>query len=167
MSMHPTLFSCEALAIELGRDRRAIAKLLRDVPADGEVKGRPAWRLTTALQALRQREEAGRGTHGVNAACDAIERLEMELERGLACVRLEPDLGRRREMLRDVAPLVGRLDAALREGAQGFPKHEADLLAVARDQITTAGIAAVLDLGRWEMPSEDELAAAVEKEGGD
>ena len=53
MAMTPTLWSISGLAIELALDRRTIAAKLRDVPPDGQLRGHPAWRLQTALLALR------------------------------------------------------------------------------------------------------------------
>src|SRR3954454_10399000 len=40
------------LAIELTRDRRTVGDALRNIAPDGEIKGRPAWFMTTAISAL-------------------------------------------------------------------------------------------------------------------
>lgn len=53
MAMTPTLWSISGLAVELEMDRRTVAAKLRDVPPDGQLRGHPAWRLQTALLALR------------------------------------------------------------------------------------------------------------------
>src|SRR5688572_21620195 len=53
MSMTAKLWSISALAVELRMDRRTVALRLRSVPPDGQLHGKPAWRLTTALDALR------------------------------------------------------------------------------------------------------------------
>ena len=50
------LWSLNALATELGRDRRTIAKALRDVPADGRLSGAKPWFLETTLKALERME---------------------------------------------------------------------------------------------------------------
>ena len=55
MSMTARLWSISALAVELNMDRRTVATRLRNVLPDGEIRGKPAWRLTTALDALRPR----------------------------------------------------------------------------------------------------------------
>jgi phage terminase Nu1 subunit (DNA packaging protein) len=52
MAMLPQLFSLNGLAVELNRSRRHVAKALREIPADGELAGKPAWFLSTALTAL-------------------------------------------------------------------------------------------------------------------
>jgi hypothetical protein len=53
MAMVKRLWSINALATELDRDRRTVAKALANVPADGSLSGKPAWFLDTALRALR------------------------------------------------------------------------------------------------------------------
>ena len=55
MSMTARLWSISALAVELRMDRRTVALRLRNVLPDGQLHGKPAWRLTTALDALRPR----------------------------------------------------------------------------------------------------------------
>jgi hypothetical protein len=101
-----------------------------------------------------------------NASCDLIEHLGLELERGLARVRKEADLGKRRELLRTVGPLVGQLLHAMEAGAQRPPAHEQDLLKIAREHCIGGAIGEVLELGSWTL-SEDEPAAELEKETSD
>jgi hypothetical protein len=55
MSMMPRLWSLSALSVELCMDRRTVAHRLRNVQADGQLRGKPAWLLATALDALRPR----------------------------------------------------------------------------------------------------------------
>lgn len=54
MAMIRQLWSLNALSVELGRDRRTVAKILNDTAPDGVLKGKPAWYLQTALQAFGQ-----------------------------------------------------------------------------------------------------------------
>ena len=58
MTMQRRLWSINALATELGKDRRTIAKRLDGVPIDGELNGHPAWYLSTALAAVEENGEA-------------------------------------------------------------------------------------------------------------
>jgi hypothetical protein len=46
------LYSVSDLAVELTRDRRTMSDKLRNVPADGELNGRPAWFMMTAVRAV-------------------------------------------------------------------------------------------------------------------
>lgn len=52
MAMRPRLWTISGLAVELGRDRRTVAKALARVPPAGKVGGHDAWRLADALKAL-------------------------------------------------------------------------------------------------------------------
>lgn len=63
MAMTRQLYSISALATELNRDRRTVAKALDTVIADGTVAGgHRAWFLKTALQALKEvPKEPGQG----------------------------------------------------------------------------------------------------------
>lgn len=51
--MTKQLWSINGLATELDIDRRTIASALKTAPADGEIRGNPAWYLVTALSALK------------------------------------------------------------------------------------------------------------------
>ncbi len=53
MAMTRRLWSLNALANELGRDRRTVARALDQVPADGLIAKHKAWYLDTALAALQ------------------------------------------------------------------------------------------------------------------
>ena len=53
MAMTRQLWSINALATELGRDRRTISRALDAVPPDGTISGHKAWYMATALKALR------------------------------------------------------------------------------------------------------------------
>jgi hypothetical protein len=57
--MTSRLWSISALSVELNMDRRTVARLLRHVSPDGLLNGKSAWRLTTALDALRPRRGGG------------------------------------------------------------------------------------------------------------
>src|SRR4051794_2586257 len=52
MSMTARLWSINALATELGTDRRTIGTRLRRTRPDGELNGHAAWTLPTALKAI-------------------------------------------------------------------------------------------------------------------
>jgi hypothetical protein len=55
MAMRPRLWAISGLAVELGKDRRTVAKALARVPPAGRLGGHDAWRLTDALKALEPR----------------------------------------------------------------------------------------------------------------
>jgi hypothetical protein len=111
MGMTPSLFSIEALAVETARDRRTIARALRNVTPDGKGKGRPAWRLATALEALDRR--SGGGGIGTKADHDALLELANTIERGFERARGIADLEERRAFLKELGPRVGEMERGL------------------------------------------------------
>jgi hypothetical protein len=59
MAMTAKLWSINALATELGMDRRTVAKKLSGVRPSGTLNGSPAWHLTVALEAIQRRRRRG------------------------------------------------------------------------------------------------------------
>src|SRR5262249_12072178 len=65
MAMLPSTFSLSALAVELDLAMRTVASALRSVPADAlDDRGRPQWKLKTAMLALGYRRGRGDGADG-------------------------------------------------------------------------------------------------------
>ncbi len=87
MTMTPQLWSLNALSTETGRDRRTLAKALATVPEDGLLQGHKAWRLTTALAALRaydgpnRRDPAGPAPP-VPPGLEVLERCDNPFDKG-------------------------------------------------------------------------------------
>src|SRR4051794_35408400 len=69
MAMTKSLWSLNALSVELERDRRTIAAALSGVSPDGTRQGHPAWFLSTALRALDPKPQPGGGAPR-NGGCD-------------------------------------------------------------------------------------------------
>lgn len=66
--MTPQFRRISSIAVELGRDRRTVAKALRRVRPDRTVQGRPCWLLSTSVAALdRLGDGAREPAHGVPA----------------------------------------------------------------------------------------------------
>jgi hypothetical protein len=78
MAMTRQLWSLNALANELGRDRRTVARALDKIPADGMIAKHKAWYLGTALAAL-QAYNCPRGP-AVSGALSAAEHFLSRLE---------------------------------------------------------------------------------------
>jgi hypothetical protein len=115
MSMTPTLFSIEGIATELGRDRRTVARALRDLPPDGEVRGKPAWRLASVIRILNRRE----GGAGSETAASEIEETCGRLQSGLDRATEIADIEQRRVVLKQIGPLVGKLDRLMTAADNG------------------------------------------------
>ena len=75
MGLLPTLFSVSGLAVELHRDRRYVARVLRSVPPDAELKGQPRWRLESVLAAIAKQERRGGSNPQQQLMVDEIEDL--------------------------------------------------------------------------------------------
>jgi hypothetical protein len=149
------------ISVETGHNVRTVGRALKGVSPDGQVGGRPAWHMRTALQALRRRErdQVGPDAAGDNTLLDEIERVGKVLEDGLETIRAEPDVEKRMVMLRDVGPFVGTLDKLMEEdirARQGAKKHDVLIANMLRDRAIGGAIAEVLYLGNWNLNTEKE-----------
>jgi hypothetical protein len=113
MSMTAKLYTISGIATELNVDRRTAARALSRVLPDGTAaSGDPAWFLTTALRHLgggngRDRDRYDDGAvNGLEAASEGVDRL---LDR----LRAEPDIGKRRALLKREGRAIGEFTVAL------------------------------------------------------
>jgi hypothetical protein len=164
MAMQPRLFSIEGLAVELGRDRRTVAKALRGVPAEGETSGRPAWRIATAVAALRRREDTNGGSnhHALEVATREAERLADEIEEAFERMRQQPDVIERRRMAVKYGPLVGALERALQAGLDALSPGpaEREFLGLFQDHMIGNVMGEFLDICQWRLRVDGEQPAA-------
>ena len=120
MAMTARIYSLNALATELGHDRRTVAKALSHTPPDGKCEdGADGWYLRTALQRLgdgRQRYNRGDEDDAIAAVEIAGDRVHDLFER----LRAEPDLEKRRRMVKGGQGAVLGAFAGAVERAQSF-----------------------------------------------
>jgi hypothetical protein len=117
-------FTVNGAAEILERDRRTIARALRNVPPDDESKGR-RWKLATIVNAMKGRENRWQSNDKVVAEIeDAHEALAAGLEKMWAAADASgPEAAR--QVVRDgVGGLVGALDRALERGLEDLKPHE-------------------------------------------
>jgi hypothetical protein len=69
MAMTPTLHTISGLAVELGRDRRTIAKIVQNVPPAGKRGGHDAWLLRDVVDEI-ERQNAARVVRESEGALD-------------------------------------------------------------------------------------------------
>jgi hypothetical protein len=146
-------FTVNGAAEVLERDRRTIARALRDVPPDDESKGR-RWKLATIVNAMKAREDRSPSNDKMVAEIEgAHEALAAGLERMWATAKVSgPEAAR--QVVRDgVGGLVGALDRALERGLEDLRPHEQYLLGLARDKAVTAAIGEILGACQWEVRS--------------
>jgi hypothetical protein len=144
-------FTVNGAAEVLERDRRTIARVLRDVPPDDESKGR-RWKLATIVNAMKGREDRSPSNDKVVAEIEgAHEALAAGLEKMWAAAdAVGPEAAR--QVVRDgVGGLVGALDRALERGLEDLKPHEQYLLGLARDKAVTAAIGEILGACQWEL----------------
>ncbi len=126
MAMRARLWTLSGLATELGCNIRTISAALNDVPADGRVnlrgKAYDGWKIETARKALaaRSAEVARKRNGGCSAPDREALRMAGEIETRLADVEAllerldaEPDVAKRREMVKSQGGCIGALDRAL------------------------------------------------------
>ena len=102
MAMIPQLFTINGVATEVGLDRRMVGSILANVPCDGTLKGKPAWRLATFLQAKERREEysgRSRGDRVDDSDLIALEHAARRVDELLDQLRGIPDIETRRRLL--------------------------------------------------------------------
>jgi|APMI01.1.fsa_nt_gi hypothetical protein len=135
MAMTAKLWSINAAATELGKDRRTVAKALDGVPADGRIGVRPAWLLSTIIAAMNAGASAPPGQLD-----PAHERARKD--RALADrTEMENDV-RRGELvaIADVIRLVGDDYGRVRSRILSIPSRCAPRIAAERDPAKVAAM---------------------------
>lgn len=154
MAMTAQLYSVSALAVELGRDRRTIAKALRHIQPDGLTPAdERGWYLATALRAL----DASSGRRNAEGSVDdrLLETLEEAAERTqnlLDRLRAEADVARRREIVKGGAgAVVGELAHAFQHIAAAQSVDAQMVQAPFVNRMLGHVIAEVLDLCQLKL----------------
>jgi hypothetical protein len=158
MAILPQLWTQNALAIELGRDIRTVARALKHIPPDGKIGKRDGWRMTSAVVALARHEAASdqlarrrSNGDGSNDSLDQLVGTAERVEEMLVRLRREPDLERRRKILQEHGSKVGALDRALKTDCERRGPEAEIVLAPVRDRMLSAVIGEVLALTDMEI----------------
>jgi hypothetical protein len=153
MAQLPSLFSINGLAVELGKDRRAIARILRTVEPDGIAKGQPRWRIETVLAAMAYQQRDG-GNPQLQRAVDQIEELACKLDAGFERLRKIKSVDKRRKAAAQIGPLVGQLDGLMAKTNLSLPNGEKDLAEMARAHIIGHALKRLLALCEWTVAAK-------------
>jgi hypothetical protein len=172
MAMRPTLFSIGGAAVELARDPRWIGKVLAKVPADGVAgnetgKRVPGWRIATVLEAIaayeartgQKRYQPGAGADGAGAvdeACDELERITGELQRGFERLEAIEDIEERRAAAGDVGPLLPAFTAALERVAEAMGTQDDLVTSAFHRELVGRAFGQLLQLLGWHGVVDDE-----------
>lgn len=172
MSMMPKLYSLHGLAVEVGLDRRAVAKLLRSTPPDGSMKGGARWRLSTLLQAIEDQRPHRRGGNGhahsnpeLLRITEKIEAITNTLNARLARLSKITSLDKRREAAGMVGPMIGQLDRLTGQANLLLPADERGIANVARDRIIGVAISNLMAVCEWQHIGEQSTGERANKEG--
>jgi hypothetical protein len=158
MAMLPQLFTLNGLATEMRLDRRMVGNILAHVPPDGELKGKPAWRLTTFLRAREAREACENRSREPLNDVDLIEleRAAREVDALLDELRAAPDLEQRRRLLQaGRGHVVGAFVDAIERSRVGYSKSRRMVEQPFFDQTCGQAIAEVMALCGWEIQPHD------------
>jgi hypothetical protein len=155
--MFKPLLTVNALSIEVGLDKRQVAKRPDGIPPDAHLDGRPAWHITTFLRASgadRALCEVGRRSGPDGETSRAVEELEAAAEAvsdGLERLRGEPDLAIRRDIARTIGGMIGRLDAAFSTSTAKMLEAERLVVQPLIDLAVGYAISQLLTLCEWRL----------------
>jgi hypothetical protein len=164
MKLH---YSINALALLLERDRGTLTRILSDVAPDRVERGRPLWKVSTAVDALerrgtlsprrgRMRRESGKyRDHYDFGRPTALDSMRLEFEKRVTLIGEEKSLDQRRDMALKLAPLLQEYQLTYLEIGRS--------LRVADDDVLNARAELI-----WqEMMDEVSAAAEWPREGGE
>jgi hypothetical protein len=151
-AMGRKLFSVNALADELGRDRRTIDRALTGVLPDGVARGHPAWFLSTALRYVEPRLPGQQGVEDQRVrAADRIEALAREVDVALRELAAEPSVARRRKMVEGGhLHIFGQFDTALMDDSV-LNETERIITREHRNRISATALRRILQLCDWTV----------------
>lgn len=152
--MAEELLSINALASQLGHDRRTLSKMLKLYPADGETpSGDRLWYRSTAERALNDAAEAAFSGGDDNAVLAAVEDTASDMLNALARLEREPDIMKRRQMVFDGgAHSIGRYNDALRRSLDTSRHRVIDEIIV--NYMVGQAIGQLLSLCDWELDQD-------------
>jgi hypothetical protein len=148
MAMTARIYSLNALATELGRDRRTLGKALSHTRPDGKCEdGSDGWYLRTALQRLGD----GRDRYADDADLNMLEAASAAVDDLLDALRAEPNVKKRRELLKREGYAIGEFTAALDRVRAGHSDSARMVEGPFVDGMVGAAIAEALHLCNLEI----------------
>ncbi|WP_439370827.1 hypothetical protein [Bradyrhizobium sp. DASA03120] len=163
MKLH---FSINALALLLEHDRGTLTRALRDFAPDRVERGRPLWKVSTAVDALARRGTRSQRRHMRQQTCKyrdqydfdrptALDAMRLEFEKQVALIGAEKSFDNRREMALKLAPLLEKYQVTYLEVGRSLRAVDDDVLSARAELI-------------WqEMMEEVSAAAEWPRNGGD
>jgi hypothetical protein len=154
-------YSLNSLAEQFEIDRSTMVKALRNVPPDLEnTKGRPQWKISTAARALENhRRNTGRddsrcpargGAVDVDGQDPLLSRIYAEIDDAEAAMRKLPSVTARRKAALAMAPMIARMDQAIRERGEATGQ-DPDLVGLRADKLFMLALRGFETPCQWTM----------------
>jgi hypothetical protein len=151
--------SVNSLSLELECDRSTLVRALRDIEPDaGSETNRPTYKILTAVNALAAqraknpradgRQQFNMGTGDANWRDPLLMQLFEQQDQAEANMAAQPTLEGRRAAAVAMAPLLGRIDTALRELGR-LNGQDPDLCDYRADQLYFVGLRVFEKSCRW------------------
>ena len=148
------LFSINAAADILERDRATITRAVRNLPPDSRQGNHPRWKLANIVAALRQ--SGGGASPRMIELADELEATGAEAMEDLQRLRDLPTVTKRREYAQSGAcKAIGRLHEALEACKQSLKPTERDVWMIAADVAVGQAVAEVIRLCNFKFKPED------------
>ncbi|QHP72178.1 hypothetical protein EI171_35680 [Bradyrhizobium sp. LCT2] len=163
MKLH---FSINALALLLEHDRGTLTRALRDFAPDRIERGRPLWKVSTAVDALERRGTRSLRRHRQHPTgkyrdqydfhrTTALDPMRLEFEKQVALIGAAKSFDKRRDMALKLAPLLHQYQTTYLEIGRSLHTVEDDVLSARAELI-------------WhEMMDEVSAAAEWPRDAGD
>jgi hypothetical protein len=157
MSEDKRLFSINAAATLLERDRGTVTRAMRDVRPDGhDRQGKARFKMSTIVQALGH---SGGGSSRFTAIADNGDAAVDDVLAMLDQLRSIPDVAERRRLVRGgLGKSIGKLVAAFEAGEPLLRPNERGVMEIVKDVATGQVIAEVMRLCNWQIEEKGRNA---------
>jgi hypothetical protein len=161
------LLSAYAASRLLGRDRQTIDRAVRHLAPDAYQNGQPRWHLERIVDVLamspQERREIGKYRDRYSLGRDkALDGLRLMFEKGVASIRAEPSLARRREMAVALAPVLAEYQALFLSLGRSLGIADDDVLGARAELIFSEMMDEVSEAADWSRYGDDFWTTMIE-----
>jgi hypothetical protein len=140
----------------LERDRQTIKRALRAVEPDGYEQGQPRWRVGTVMRAVAAHSShTGRarssGACSIEPELMALEQADLNVKAFLKRLRAEPDVRRRRAIVKSAGKVIGALDEAFGASIAAQGPDAATVYTPFRNEVVASAINELMSLCKWKL----------------
>jgi len=140
----------------LERDRQTIKRALRGVEPDGFEQGQPRYRIGTVMRAVAAHTSlTGRsrssGASSIEGELVALEQADLDVKAFLERLAAEPDVRRRRAIVKSAGKVIGALDEAFGASIAAQGPDAATVYTPLRNETVASAINELLRLCKWKL----------------